>query len=95
MHTDDRGIVGHRGQARTDRFAARRSAGHGSFAIGVGGRNHDDHTITGLLGTGAGVFDHTTLAEAFVLFQGSEALAAAATDHDRPDVFSAGHNGAG
>ena len=95
MHTDDRGLVGHCGKARTDRLTARRAPGDGSLAISVDGRNHDDDTIADLLGTGAGVIDHTTFAEAFVLFHGPEALTGATTDHDRPDLLSAGHNRAG
>ncbi len=87
--------VGDGGQPGADRFAAGRTAGHGTLANGVVGGDHDHDTVARRLGNGAGVIDHATFTEALVLFQGPEPLAAAAADHDRPDVLSAGHNRAG
>ena len=43
----------------------------------------------------AGVIDHAPVAEFLVLLERAEALTGAPTDHDGPDVLSAGHKGAG
>ncbi len=95
MDADDRGLLRNSGKAGAHRLAPTRSACDGALARCVLGRDHDHDTIGCLTGDSDGAIDHSHAAESLVLLGGAEPPAAAAADHNGPDLLGTGHIGEG